>query len=90
MTEQKPSVGRIVHYVSQGSADGRYPSVCRAAIVTTVDEYQNSEPGAPLVGHIGVAVLNPQGIHFNTAFQNEERDAAGKCQPGTWHWPERV
>jgi len=24
MTEQKPSVGRIVHYVSRGSADGKY------------------------------------------------------------------
>ena len=33
---QSPSVGRIVHYVSRGSADGHYPQACRAAIVTAI------------------------------------------------------
>ncbi len=41
MSEQKPSVGRIVHYVSHGSPireDGTqaFPSVCRAAVVAEV------------------------------------------------------
>ena len=41
MTYQRPSVGRIVHYVSHGTPlrpDGTqaYSSVCRAAMVTEV------------------------------------------------------
>lgn len=36
----KPSVGRIVHYVSRGSADGKFPKTCRAAIITQVDEWE--------------------------------------------------
>lgn len=31
-----PSVGRIVHYVSRGSADGFFKPQCRAAIITVV------------------------------------------------------
>lgn len=69
-----PSVGRIVHYVSRGSADGVYPAACRAAIVTEVaDENQVSL----VVFNIGLYV------HEDTA-HNEDK------VPGTWHWPEQV
>lgn len=34
----KPSVGRIVHYTSLGSADGKYPPEQQAAIITRVRE----------------------------------------------------
>ena len=51
----KPTVGRIVYYKSAGSADGTYPSVERAAIVTNV----HSDTCVDL------CVFNPTGLHFN-------------------------
>lgn len=86
-THMKPTIGRIVHYVSHGTPvkeDGTqdYESVCRAAIVTqvpgkydTVGQMRNS---------VGLAVLNPEGMFFNRAvYYSDEHDG------GTWHWPER-
>ena len=76
----KPSVGRIVHYVAYGTPKGEFPAnVCRAAVITEVDE----EIGEELAS---VCVLNPTGIFFN---QNLPHDEITK-RAGTWHWPERV
>lgn len=36
MAENQPTVGRVAHYVSYGTPNGEYKSVCRAAIVTEV------------------------------------------------------
>lgn len=79
----KPTVGRIVHYVARGSADGKFPKVCRAAQITEVDGK----------GHIGLIVANPTGLFFHPIADgggcpyddrpSEQRDG------GTWHWPER-
>jgi hypothetical protein len=55
----KPSIGRIVHYVSHGTPGGEYGKECRAAIVTEVPENVNN----PLT--IGLCVLNPTGQFFN-------------------------
>lgn len=83
----KPSVGRVVHYVSRGSADGRYAPECRAAIVTEVDTYQDGHgDNGEHIGHVGLAVLNPEGFFFNRSVTNDETEKRG----GTWHWPERV
>ena len=72
----KPSVGRIVHYVSRGNPSGE----CRAAIITEAD-------GSDTVGLI---VFNPtvgvSGQRFDRAVANDEEWRAA----GTWHWPERV
>jgi hypothetical protein len=68
-----PVIGRMVHYVSYGSADGRYESVCRAAVVT---ETRDS-------GELGLAVLNPTGMFFDRQVRNSEKKHTG----GTWHWP---
>lgn len=76
MSEQKPSVGRIVHYVSYGTPGGEYTSECRAAIVT---ETNTSDT-------VGLCVLNPTGQFFNRTVTQDEFGHAG----GTWHWPERV
>ena len=79
----KPTVSRVVHYVSAGSADGTYPSVCRAAVVTEVCD----NPGGvdPETGTlcVSLAVLNPEGIHFN---QHRPQDELAHT-PQSWHWP---
>lgn len=71
MSEPKPSVGRIVHYVSPGSADGQLPATCRAAVVTEV-----AEPEQPLL--LGLAVLNPQGLFFDRMIEHDD----GQGNPG--------
>ncbi len=74
-----PSVGRIVHYVSRGSADGVFLPVCRAAIVTDVD-------AGGVSNAVSLAVLNPTGMYFDQGITQSENGREG----GTWHWPERV
>lgn len=94
MTEQKPTVGRIVHYCSYGTPGGEYPKACRAAVVTGLGEplaYPThpddfGEDGALLVD---LCVLNPTGMFFNTGVPQDER-AVHERSGGTWHWPERV
>lgn len=78
-----PSVGRIVHYVSQGSGDGVYPSVCRAAIVTEVSDR---------TGRPSLMVCNPTGVHFRDEVQylEPQEDSYEYERKGTWHWPERT
>lgn len=81
----KPSVGRIVHYVSYGTPGGEYPSVCRAAIITEVSGYappEHADDDMQAVCHL--AVFNPEGMFF------KEVDYSPQNVPGTWHWPERV
>lgn len=79
----KPSVGRIVHYVSRGSADGVFTPECRAAIITEI---------SPDTGRVALMVLNPQGIFWDWGLEySDENVATGSTyKPGTWHWPERV
>jgi len=69
----KPTVGRIVHYVSYGSPNGEYKSEHRAAVVVEVIDSLK----------VILCVLNPKGIFFTEAVYNNNADA------GTWHWPER-
>lgn len=97
MSEQIPTVGRIVHYVSHGTPireDGTqaYESKCRAAIITEVPKHLFAEPldGCPN-GTQGewiasLAVLNPTGMFFDENLPQDEHTHEG----GTWHWPERV
>jgi hypothetical protein len=73
----KPSVGRIVHYVSYGTPGGEYKSECRAAIITKV----HSDTVVDL------CVLNPTGMFFNTSVPSNE---GSENKGGTWHWCERI
>lgn len=75
MAEQKPTVGRIVHYVSYGTPGGEFKSQCRAAVVAGVP---SGDYEADLV------VLNPTGLFFNRCMADFTEG-----QGGTWHWPER-
>jgi hypothetical protein len=79
----QPSVGRVVHYRSHGSAGGEYQPQCRAAIVTEVGDPEGADAD---LAKIGLAVLNPEGMYFS---RGVPYDASGD-RGGQWHWPERV
>ena len=58
----KPSVGRVVHYVSYGTPGGEYKSECRAAVVTEALGVLTVPDGAECVS---LCVLNPTGQFFD-------------------------
>ena len=72
--EQKPSIGRIMHYVSYGTPKGEYKSRCVAAIITDVENNK-----------VRLKIFNPDG-DFNSPWLEESKDN----MPGSWHWPERI
>lgn len=79
-----PSVGRIVHYKSRGSADGVYEPACRAAVITDIcEDPDHSDPGTQCVA---LTVLNPEGLFIHPHIQQNDWTYVG----GTWHWPEQV
>lgn len=87
----KPSIGRIVHYVSYGTPGGEYGKECRAAVVTEVDPVLQTDGSHS----VGLCVLNPTGQFFNRHVPYDEWDSGGRCigaepKGGSWHWPERV
>lgn len=74
--EQKPSCGRILHYVAFGTPGGEYkPGQCRPCIVTEV----NGD------GTIKATIFQTEGTFTKQALCHDEEK-----KPGTWHWPERV
>jgi hypothetical protein len=75
--EQKPSVGRIVHYQAFGTPGGEYKSLPRAAVVTQVN-------GGDM-NSVGLCILNPTGQFFNQSVLYSEEP-----KPGCWNWPPRV
>ncbi|MEV0015441.1 hypothetical protein [Streptomyces tendae] len=80
----KPSVGRIVHYVSYATGE----PVCRAAIITAVGPYPPdvSEAGkANIAVPVDVTVFLPDTQFTDRCMQSE----LGR-EGGTWHWPERT
>lgn len=84
----KPSVGRIVHYVSYGTPGDEYGSECRAAIVTEVQDRAVNPSTLVEVDAwvVSLVILNPTGMFFKVSVVQSERSHDG----GTWHWPERV
>jgi hypothetical protein len=80
--DQKPSIGRVVHYQSYGTPGGEYESVPRAAIITQVPE---NDPNGNPNGFVGLCILNPTGMFFNPHVKYSETPKAG-C----WNWPPRV
>lgn len=76
MPQATPTVGRIVHYKTRGSADGVYPPTNFAAIITDL-------PTSTEMGVVSLAVFGPQGLRFELGVS--QGDAAGQ-----WNWPERA
>lgn len=75
MPEQKPSIGRIVHYQSYGTPGGEFLPKPRAAIVADVGDDGST---------CDVVVFNPQGLFFNKV------PFSAEPKPGCWSWPPRV
>lgn len=73
--QQKPTIGRIVHYQSYGTPGGEYLPAPRAAVVTEVGED----------GVVGLCVLNPTGQFFTQGVR-----FAATPTPGHWNWPPRA
>lgn len=78
---QKPSIGRIVHYQSYGTPGGEYLPEPRAAVITAVH--------APVAGDaeevVCLAILNPTGMFFTNGVRYSDDPKAGH-----WNWPPRV
>lgn len=77
-----PTVGRILHFVSRGSADGAYPPRDTPLIVT--DSYSITDVDDNIHLCVDGWTLNPNGIRYETGAPHNDH---GK--PGSWHWPER-
>lgn len=75
MSEQKPSVGRIVHYTNLGDKDGKYPPETQAALITGVNED-------------GTCALH---IFYKTGqFDMAAVPFSEAPQRGNWNWPART
>lgn len=82
----KPSIGRIVHYVSYGTPGGEYSSECRPAIITKVYPSDGEGTLAEMNGpeEVHLTIFYPDGD-----FRKKCRHSEGSKTGGTWHWPER-
>ena len=69
----KPTVGRMVYYKARGSADGKFPKVDRAAIVTDV------RLDTPVGDTVRLAVVNPEGLFFSDWLSQGQ-------EGGQWDW----
>lgn len=94
----KPSIGRVVHYVSHGTPvqpDGTqvFTSECRAAIITEVQAGLAGRHAVIDHERVGLAVLNPTGMFFHSIATGGciyDDGSTGSYRGGSWHWPERV
>ena len=86
----KPSIGRVVHYISHGTPPGpsglqAFESKCRAAVVTEVGTLIGTHPTLEISSDeeaIGLCVLNPTGLFFNQGVvQDQGADVGATDSP---------
>lgn len=74
--EQKPSIGRIVHYQKYGTPGGEHKAEPSPAVITQVFDQET--------GEVQLFVMNPNGLYFNrTPYSAEPK-------PGHWNWPPKI
>lgn len=87
MEQQKPSVGRIVHYVQRvdelRNRELTHTTECRAAIITAI----NGNPEKLGRCSVDLAVFAP--MHHSSLGGVYYQNAADQIG-NTWHWPERA
>jgi hypothetical protein len=74
----QPTVGRVVYYKARGSADGVFPKVDRAAMVTDVRDDASVVDG-PQKWQVRLAVFNPEGLFFSGWLDQGQ-------EGGQWDW----
>lgn len=76
-----PTVGRMVYYKARGSADGKYPKVDRAAVITDVRPTERPDDGKvyPVAFQCRLTVFNPEGLFF-TEWLDQGQEG------GQWDW----
>lgn len=80
MSEQKPTIGRIVHYTNLGDRDGKYPPEVQAALITGV----NAD------GTVALHVFYKTGQFDMPSVAYTEFPAGRDEARGKWTWPARV
>lgn len=76
-----PTVGRMVYYKARGSADGVFPKVDRAAVVTDARPTPTPDDGKlyPSKCQVRLCVMNPEGLFF-TGWLDQGQEG------GQWDW----
>lgn len=99
--EQKPSIGRIVHYTNLGDKDGRFPPEVQAAVITGVYEEKEYVSENGQVGGTSCEPANKVGDKANSMFVdlrvlyrtgefNMVRCPYSETpERGHWNWPPR-
>ncbi len=87
----KPTLGRIVHYTSLGSGDGKFPPETQAAIITAVKLHNQFYEGQPRPD--GEENTYRVSLHiFYTTGQFDMGDVPWSLESkrGHWMWPPKV
>lgn len=74
-----PTVGRMVYYKARGSADGVFPKVDRAAVITDVRENIKTDLPPGQVFQLRLCVMNPEGLFFTDWLHQGQ-------EGGQWDW----
>lgn len=72
-----PTVGRMVYYKARGSADGVFPKVDRAAVITDVRAVAMTDGSDGY--ECRLAVFNPEGLFFSAWLSQGQ-------EGGQWDW----
>lgn len=86
--EQKPTVGRTVHFVPPQECTAESTLAFYAAIITQVNPGSKGVPGDDLSDKpetVEIATLGPNSLYFQHAIPY-----SSELKPGCWSWPARA
>lgn len=80
MSNQPPSIGRIVHYTNLGDRDGQYPPSVIAAMITKVNDD----------GTVALKAFYPTGLFDMPSVHETDAAPGSEAARGRWAWPPYV